>query len=110
MPAVPGLPLVVAGGGSSSAAARRLLGAVASRAAEHGLKALGLQKCWLRGSRHWLSRRGAQAQLFRRWNLPGPGKEPLSPAQAGRFVTTGPPGKSCIKSLSAKCVCSLLHP
>ena len=28
-------------------------------------------------------------------DLPGPGIEPESPALAGRFLTTGPPGKSC---------------
>ena len=28
------------------------------------------------------------------WNLPEPGVEPMSPALAGRFLTTGPPGKS----------------
>ena len=28
------------------------------------------------------------------WNLPGSGIEPVSPAVAGRFPTTGPPGKS----------------
>ena len=28
------------------------------------------------------------------WDLPGPGIEPVSPALAGRFLTTGPPGKS----------------
>ena len=27
-------------------------------------------------------------------DLPGPGIEPLSPILAGRFLTTGPPGKS----------------
>ena len=27
------------------------------------------------------------------WNLPGPGLEPVSPALAGGFLTTGPPGK-----------------
>ena len=27
-------------------------------------------------------------------NLPGPGTEPRSPALSGRFLTTGPPGKS----------------
>ena len=36
-------------------------------------------------------------------SLPGPGIEPASPAQTGRFLTTGPPGTSycahlCIKS------------
>ena len=28
------------------------------------------------------------------WGLPGPGTEPVSPASAGRFSTTGLPGKS----------------
>ena len=28
------------------------------------------------------------------WNLPGPEIEPMSPALAGGFLTTGPPGKS----------------
>ena len=27
------------------------------------------------------------------WDLPGPGLEPMSPALAGRFLTTPPPGK-----------------
>ena len=27
------------------------------------------------------------------WDLPGPGIEPESPALAGRFFTTEPPGK-----------------
>ena len=27
------------------------------------------------------------------WDLPGPGLEPVSPALAGRFLTTVPPGK-----------------
>ena len=27
------------------------------------------------------------------WDLPGPGLEPVSPALAGRFLTTEPPGK-----------------
>ena len=30
------------------------------------------------------------------WNLPRPGIEPMTPALAGRFLTTGPPGKSLI--------------
>ena len=30
------------------------------------------------------------------WNLPGPGIEPVSPALAGGFLTTAPPGKSYI--------------
>ena len=28
------------------------------------------------------------------WDLPGPGLEPVSPALAGEFLTTAPPGKS----------------
>ena len=28
------------------------------------------------------------------WDLPGPGMEPISPALAEGFLTTGPPGKS----------------
>ena len=28
------------------------------------------------------------------WYLPGPGLEPMSPALAGGFLTTAPPGKS----------------
>ena len=28
------------------------------------------------------------------WDLPGPGLEPVSPALAGGFLTTPPPGKS----------------
>ena len=31
------------------------------------------------------------------WKLPGPGTEPMFPALAGRFLTTGPPGKSTLQ-------------
>ena len=30
------------------------------------------------------------------WDLPGPGLEPVSPALAGGFLTTAPPGKSLL--------------
>ena len=30
------------------------------------------------------------------WDLPGPGLEPASPALAGGFLTTAPPGKSLL--------------
>ena len=41
-----------------------------------------------------LSSSGSRAQLLRSmWDLPGPGLEPVSPALAGRFSTTAPPGK-----------------
>ena len=37
---------------------------------------------------------GSRAQLLRgMWDLPRPGLEPMSPALAGRFSTTAPPGK-----------------
>ena len=46
-----------------------------------------------------LSNCGSRAQLFcGTWDPPRPGLEPVSPALAGRFSTTVPPGKprSCI--------------
>ena len=44
---------------------------------------------------HRLSSCGARAQLLHgMWDLPRPGIEPVSPALAGRFLTTLPPGKS----------------
>ena len=43
---------------------------------------------------HRLSTCGARASLLHSmWDLPGPGIEPVSPALAGRFLTTEPPGK-----------------
>ena len=54
----------------------------ASLVAEHRLQARRLSNCGLR------------AQLLRgMWDLPRPGLEPVSPALAGRFSTTAPPGK-----------------
>ena len=42
-----------------------------------------------------LSSCGAQACLLcSMWDLPRPGIEPISPALAGGFLTTAPPGKS----------------
>ena len=39
------------------------------------------------------------------WDLPGPGIEPMSPALAGGFLTTVPPGKSAITFLrELKCI------
>ena len=44
-----------------------------------------------------LSNCGSRAQLLRgMWDLPRPGLEPVSPALAGRFSTTAPPGKPLI--------------
>ena len=54
----------------------------ASLIAGHRLQTRGLSNC------------GSQAQLLRgMWHLPRPGLEPMSPALAGRFSTTAPPGK-----------------
>ena len=55
---------------------------VASLLAEHRLQTRRLSNC------------GSRAQLLRGiWDLPRPGLEPMSPALAGRFSTTAPPGK-----------------
>ena len=57
---------------------------VASLVAEHRLQTHRLSNC------------GSPAQLLcGMWDLPGPGPEPVSPALAGRFSTTAPPGKPC---------------
>ena len=54
----------------------------ASFVAEHRLQTRRLSNC------------GSRAQLFRgMWDPPRPGLEPVSPALAGRFSTTAPPGK-----------------
>ena len=81
-----------------------LLTAVASLVEEHGLQAHGLQQLKQTGFSScgsWalecrLSSCGTkQAQLLRgMWDLPRPGLEPMSPALAGGFLTTAPPGKS----------------
>ena len=71
--------------------------AVASLVAEHGLQACGLSSCGSRALEHRLGSCGTRAQLLRgMWDLPGPGIEPASPALAGGFLTTVPPGKSLI--------------
>ena len=54
----------------------------ASLAAEHRLQTRRLSSC------------GSRAQLLRSmWDPPRPGLEPVSPALAGRFSTSAPPGK-----------------
>ena len=64
-------------------AVRGPLTVAASLVAEHGLQTCRLSSC------------GSRAQLLRgTWDLPRPGLEPVSPALAGRFSTTAPPGKS----------------
>ena len=43
---------------------------------------------------HGLSCCGTQVSCLQYVESSGPGTEPVSPALAGRFLTTGPPGKS----------------
>ena len=63
-------------------AVRRPLTIAASLVAEHRLQTRRLSNC------------GSWAQLLcGMWDLPRPGPEPVSPALAGRFSTTAPPGK-----------------
>ena len=63
-------------------AVRGPLTIAASLVAEHRLQMRRLSNC---GSRAYL--------LCGMWDLPRPGLEPVSPALAGRFSTTAPPGK-----------------
>ena len=59
-----------------------------SPVAEHRLQMRRLSNC------------GSRAQLLRSmWDLPRPGLKPVSPALAGRFSTTAPPGKPLNVSL-----------
>ena len=63
-------------------AVRGPLTIVASLIAEHRLQMRRLSSC------------GSRAQLLPgMWDLPRPGLEPMSPASAGGFSTTAPPGK-----------------
>ena len=65
-------------------AVRRPLTIAASLVAEHRLQTRRLSSC---GSQAWL--------LRGMWDPPRPGLKPVSPALAGRFSTTAPPGKPC---------------
>ena len=71
-------------------AVRGPLTIAASLAVEHRLQMRRLSNC------------GSRAQLLRgMWDLPRPGLEPVSPALAGRFSTTVPPGKPYTTILSS---------
>jgi len=53
------------------------------------------QQLQLSAPEHRLSSCGAQASLLQgMWDLPGSGIEAMSPALAGEFFTTEPPGKT----------------
>ena len=68
--------------GSLFIALRGPLTIAAFLVAEHRLQMRRLSNC------------GSRAQLLcGMWDLPRPGLEPMSPASAGRFSTTAPPGK-----------------
>ena len=55
---------------------------------------MGFSSCGSQGLERRLSSCGARAWLLcGMWDLPGPGLEPGSPALAGGFLTTAPPGK-----------------
>ena len=59
-----------------------------------GSRPVGFSSCGLKALERRLSSCGARAQLLRgMWDLPRPGLEPMSPALAGGFSTTVPPGK-----------------
>ena len=84
------------------------LGVWASVAVAHGLSRCGSQALERR-----LSSYGAQAQLLRgMWDLPRPGLDPMSPALAGGFLTTEPPGKpqtSSSDSFNFTLICITLY-
>ena len=68
----------------------------ASLVAEHRLQTRRLSSC------------GTRAQLLRgMWDPPRPGLEPVSPALAGRFSTTAPPGKPL--KLHSNCLFPIQH-
>ena len=59
-----------------------------------------LSNCGSRALELRLSSCGVQASLLHgMWDLPGPGPEPVSPALAGGFSTTAPPGKPWVQAL-----------
>ena len=69
----------------------------ASLVEEHRLQTRRLSNC------------GSRAQLLRgMWDLPRPGLKPASPALAGRFSTTAPPGKPYPMSFIYLSFCSFM--
>ena len=72
---------------------------VAASGGHSSSRCMDLSLSWPLVAEHWLQTRrlsscGSRAQLVRgMWDLPRPGLEPVSPALAGRFSTTAPPGK-----------------
>ena len=97
-----GLSLVAVSGGYSSLwcvgfSLRWLLSLQSTGSRRKVFSSCGTQfsSCGSRALERRLGSCGTRAQLLRStWDLPGPGLEPVSPALAGRFLTTAPPGKS----------------
>ena len=92
---VRGLSLLVASGGYSSlwCAGFSLWWLLLLRST--GSRYAGFSSCGTWALEHRLSSCGSWAYLLHgMWDLPGPGHEPVSPALAGGFLTTAPPGKS----------------
>ena len=84
----------MASGGSSTLVERRLLTEPASLLLSMGSWVRGLQNCGSRALAHRLSSCVAQALLLcSMWDLPRSEIALMSPALAGRFLTTEPPGK-----------------
>ena len=82
--AVCGLLITVASGCGAQALGVQALGVVARR----------IRSCGSWALEHRVSSCGIQAELLRGiWDLPDTGVEPMSPALAGEFFTTEPPGK-----------------
>ena len=78
-------------------AVRGPLTIAASLPAEHRLQTRRLSSC------------GSRAQLLRSmWDLPRPGLEPVSPALAGWFSTTAPPGKP-LQFLKREKYCEIMY-
>ena len=80
-------------------AVRGPLTITASLVAEHRLQTRRLSNCGSRGQ-----------LLHNMWDLPRPGLEPASPALAGRFSTTAPPGKPYPTSFDMSYSCCHLVP
>ena len=66
-----------------------------------GTRHAGFSSCGSRALECRLSSCGAGDKLLHgMWDIPGPGLEPVSPALAGRFLTTVPPGEPWLQLLS----------
>ena len=88
------------GGANTFVVVCRFLIAVASLTVEHGLQAHGLQELWcgLQSTGSGVVVRGlgcsAAWLLCGMWDFPRSVIEPVSPALAGGFLSTAPPGES----------------